>query len=57
MGAIRTVRSFAAEGRQEAAFGDRVDKTLRLGMRAASAAGPHNWPFGGVGGRPRLRQP
>jgi ABC-type multidrug transport system fused ATPase/permease subunit len=39
MSSIRTVRSFAAEGRQEAHFAAKVDATLRLGMRAAVASG------------------
>jgi ABC-type multidrug transport system fused ATPase/permease subunit len=38
IGNIRTVRSFAMEARQEGAFGEKVETTLRLGIRASMAS-------------------
>lgn len=48
MAALRTVRAFANEPRQEAAYGAKVQRTLTLGIRAALAGGVFNGGTTGV---------
>ena len=48
MSAVRTVRAFANEPRQEAAYGEKVNATLVLGIRAALASGLFNGGTTGV---------
>lgn len=48
LGAIRTVRSFAGEGRQEAAYGERIAETLALGIKTALAYGVFSGGMQGV---------